>query len=425
MHARPKTNKQTTPAKKQDGAGIAIRMYRVGFGDCFLITFPGPEYVLVDFGVHSKGNIRLNGGSLIDKAFENIRDVTGSKLAIVIATHAHQDHVSGFGEYAADLAKFDIREVWLPWTEDLKNPLAQSLHAKRKALTQFLREQLSARPDAHAQAAVENAEANPAAMSALRSGFGKAKVRYLKAGDTLDGPAGIGDLSAKILGPTADKDFLSKMDPPSSDHYLRMAQAAASGAGLHPFGQWEIKPEMLPANWPQLPPAFREKLGSETEFAAAAAAFSLDKVLNNTSIVALFTFRGKHLLFPGDAQYGDWASWYAKGNGAALLSDICFYKVAHHGSWNATPKGALEQMPEGGFAAMMSTQNQPWPSIPRKALADALDTRTKGNSVRSDSIPVKGSKVPPGPKLDLSKCFDAGDVTKGEYWIDYHISPQG
>ena len=423
MPAQLKTLKKKPPSKTSNGPQIAIRMYRVGFGDCFLIRLPGPEHILVDFGVHSKGNIRLNGESLIDKAFENIRKVTGGKLAIVIATHAHQDHVSGFGAYAEDFGKFDIREVWLPWTEDLTNPLAQQWHQKKKALVQLLQQHFAAQPDQQARSAVENAEANPKAMSALRSGFGKAKVRYLKAGDTLDAPSGIADFSAKILGPPDDQAFLQKMNPPGSDHYLRLAQAAASGGGLHPFRRWEIKPEDLPANWPQLKQVFLDSLGQQVEFAATAAAFSLDKVLNNTSIVAVFTFRGKHLLFPGDAQYGDWISWYTKQRGTALLSDICFYKVAHHGSWNATPKGALEQMPEGGFAAMMSTQSVPWASIPKRALADALTARTKGSSVRSDSIAVKGSKVPPGPKLDyLSKDFHVGDATKGEYWIDYLIS---
>jgi len=422
MPARLKKQKKT-PSKTKNDLQITIRMYRVGFGDCFLMTLPGPDHVLVDFGVHSKGNIRLNGESLIDKAFENIREVTGGKLAIVIATHAHQDHVSGFGAYAEEFSKFDIREVWLPWTEDLTNPQAQKWHQKKRALVQLLQQHFAARPDQHAQAAVENAEANPKAMSALRSGFGKAKVRYLKSGDTVDAPGGITDFSAKILGPPDDQAFLQKMNPPGSDHYLRLAQIAASGSGLHPFQRWEIKPEELPTDWPQLKPEFRDSLGKQLQFAAAAAAFSLDKVLNNTSVVALFTFRGRRLLFPGDAQYGDWISWYAKQGGTPLLSDICFYKVAHHGSWNATPKGALEQMPEGGFAAMMSTQSVPWASIPKKALADALTARTKGSTVRSDSIPVKGGKVPPGPKLEhLPEAFHTGDVNQGEYWIDYNIS---
>ena len=39
---------------------IRIRMYRVGFGDCFLVSFPvqnAYEHVLVDCGVHARGDI--------------------------------------------------------------------------------------------------------------------------------------------------------------------------------------------------------------------------------------------------------------------------------------------------------------------------------------------------------------------------------
>jgi hypothetical protein len=77
-------------------------------------------------------------------------------------------------------------------------------------------------------------------------------------------------------------------------------------------------------------------------------------------------------------------------------------------------------MPEGEFAAMMSTQSVPWASIPRPALVEALDKRTGGALVRSDSLPVKGA--PAGPKLgSLRGNFVEGDVAKGEHWIDYCI----
>ena len=44
---------------------INIRMYRVGFGDCFLVTLAGKYHILVDCGVHNKGNIAVDGESLI------------------------------------------------------------------------------------------------------------------------------------------------------------------------------------------------------------------------------------------------------------------------------------------------------------------------------------------------------------------------
>ena len=73
---------------------LNIRMYRVGFGDSFLLSFPvGDEHrhVLVDCGAHVKGTL----GNL-EKIAQNIGEVTGNRLAAVVATHRHQDHIWGF-----------------------------------------------------------------------------------------------------------------------------------------------------------------------------------------------------------------------------------------------------------------------------------------------------------------------------------------
>lgn len=413
-HAPSSTSSGPTSA-----AAIQIRMYRIGFGDCFLVTLGGSHHILVDCGVHNRGNITVGEDSLIHKAFANIQQVTNGKLDIVIATHAHQDHVSGYGTFADQFKQFQIGEVWMPWTEDPDDPTARKWRTKKFALVAVLQKFLAASGDAKAAAAVDNAVANPAAMNALHSGFGKVKPRYLKAGDKLDGPAGITGFSVSILGPPQDQTFLSKMNPPGSDHFLRLASASVNGTSIRPFADWQVPASELGSDWPKLDKEFIAALADRAALPAAAMAFSLDKLLNNTSIVAVFSWNGRQMLFPGDAQYGDWAYWY-KQTGADVLSNICFYKVAHHGSMNATPKGALEEMPQGKFAAMVSTQSKPWPSIPQKALMDAIVARTGGAVVRSDSIVV--AKAPAGPAMPtLPPNFIEGNPAKGEYWIDYMI----
>lgn len=144
-------------------------------------------------------------------------------------------------------------------------------------------------------------------------------------------------------------------------------------------------------------------------------AFALDQAKNNTSLVTLLTFRGQALLFPGDAQWGNWKFWLDQQDAEAILSSVTFFKVAHHGSHNATPKDALERMKTGNFAAMCSTQNVPWDSIPRVPLMDRLGEQTKNRVVRSDSLPLKDA--PKGPVLkDLPSGF-----VKGDFWYDYLI----
>jgi beta-lactamase superfamily II metal-dependent hydrolase len=149
---------------------------------------------------------------------------------------------------------------------------------------------------------------------------------------------------------------------------------------------------------------------------ATGLAFALDQVLNNTSVVTLLAYRGKNLLFPGDAQYGNWESWMNSPDAATILENVHFFKVAHHGSHNATPKSALEKMHDG-FAAMISTQNVPWPSIPFEKMLTELE-RKAAAVVRSDSIPIAqaGNKAPRGPALNLKPGFRAGP-----FWCDYTL----
>ncbi len=413
---KAKSQKSTT-AKENGNSSVRVRMYRVGFGDCFLLTLGGKHHILVDCGVHAKGNVKANGESLIDKAFADIAEVTQKKLDVVIATHAHQDHVSGFGKFAEQFAEFTVGEVWMPWTDDPSNAIARKWHQKKAAMVSLMRSRFAATMHPEAVAAADNAEPNATAMKALRAGFGTGKVRYLKAGDKIDKPSEIAGLSAEILGPPQDQSFFTQMDPPASDHYLRMVNEAGAGGSTKPFPKWELKTSQLPAEWPQLDLKRIEKLKEQAEFQADAAAFSLDKVLNNTSVVALFNWHGKQLLFPGDAEYGDWSSWYKK-RGSEVLSNICFYKVSHHGSFNATPKGALSEMPQDGFAAMLSTQNKPWDSIPRKPLLAALEKRTGGKVARADCVNITGA---PNCSTKLPNVFTTGNKSQGEFWIDYEI----
>ena len=422
---QPSNGGTTTGGAKGDG-NIQVRMYRVGFGDCFLLTLPtadGLRYVLVDCGVHSKGNIKVGDTSMIGKAVDNIAQVTGKKLAILIATHPHQDHISGFGTFAKQFGEFAIDEVWMPWTEDPADPKAKSLHDKRTALVSRLEVHFAAlgvSDDSGPAAAVANMAGNAPAFVALHSGFGVgAKVRYFKAGDSATEPAGIKGLNVSILGPPTDQNFLSQMDPPANDHYLRLSGGDAEDhSQLEPFAkqQWSFQTTDPAFGWPELPQDYRDQLKERADSSVEDLAFALDQCVNNCSIVALFSFQGKNLLFPGDAQYGNWKSWLGSDESGSLLSGVSFYKVAHHGSVNATPKEALEKMPDAKFAAMMSTQDHPWPSIPALGLLSALDRKTGKQWVRSDAIPI--AEAPDAPSAPKGTAIPAV-FKQGDFWFDY------
>ena len=297
--SRPKNRKAASKGKsstnsptvssttKTDRGKIRIRMYRVGFGDCFLISFLGQEgkdsenyHILVDCGVHSMGNI-----GKIDQIVDDIITTAGKKIAVVIATQAHQDHISGFSEKFKD---FEIGEVWVPWTWDPSDPQAIQLQKKQIALIEQLNHSSKAIEDVSALSALSNLTNNETAISLLKSGFGvNAKVRYLKAGDTLPADNKANDslpipgLSVSILGPPTSEDFLAKMDPPPGDHYLQLSagliEAKESDKPFNKF--WVVNKKDKSLSSLKLDAGQEKELREKVRFPLSELAFALDQAM--------------------------------------------------------------------------------------------------------------------------------------------------
>jgi beta-lactamase superfamily II metal-dependent hydrolase len=401
-------------------------MYRVGFGDCFLLSIPdgrSHDHVLVDCGVHSGGSI-----GTMDQVVADIRKETGDKLAVVVASHEHSDHISGFGSKSAEFSKIQVREVWMPWAMDPGHPEAAAMRRRRVAMVGELMAHFSAvGATAEVRAVMANLVGNEKAVDTLISGLGGTpEVRFLGAaqrdtGSTkevtrLKDPAGLRGVTVRVLGPPSDPKLLRKMEPPASERYLRAGRGGARVPvnGLDPFAR----------KWQAGAAATRKRLGFTAAEERGArqllnrsledVAFALDSFVNNTSLVLLFSVRGQHLLFPGDAQYGNWKSWLDGTDASALLDQVSFLKVAHHGSHNATPKRALEGMRTGAFAAMVSTQSRPWKSIPQRTLMKRLGEKTATRVFRSDSIKVVGAQSAPD-------AVAARRFTRGPFWADYIV----
>ncbi len=407
---------------------IRIRMYRPGFGDCFLISF-GParsaSHVLVDFGAHQKGDI-----GTMALIMDDIERLTGKRLQLIIATHQHRDHISGFGEFAERFSAFTIQEVWMPWTDDPDDPDALALQKKHLALydqlAMHLQAALAAAEDqakyAEALAVLDNLRGNGPARVALQHGFGTgAKVQYLKGGTFHLAVQGLAGLLVDILSPPKDQAALARMNPPVDQHFL--TAPGLPNNHLRPFPKSEIADgsaelsAMFLQGQPQLTPAELDALRLATETPAERLAFALDNVRNNTSLVTLFRYKGKTLLFPGDAQWGNWQSWIGTDRARQLLGELDFLKVSHHGSENATPVDVEKALRASGLAAMVPTQVTPFPTIPRQPLLAALERHCAGHvAVRSDWIEVAHAPPGPTPRPKLPKGFRAGQL-----WIDYSL----
>ena len=106
-------------------ATVRVRMYQVGFGDCFLLSFEyagqaePARHILIDFGTRQLAA----GLDLADIAGE-IDFRTGGGPDVVVLSHRHQDHMSGFGGSGTDavVGRWKPRLVVRSWTEDPAAP---------------------------------------------------------------------------------------------------------------------------------------------------------------------------------------------------------------------------------------------------------------------------------------------------------------
>jgi hypothetical protein len=474
---------------QEDEVGIRVRMYRVGFGDFFLVSLLGPDskpvHIIIDCGVF-KGTSQTGDLRSIEAAVADMVAATDRQVALILMTHRHADHIAGFARCADLFKTLTVGAVWMPIWEAEYEPVAMQFQAELIRVAEGLRTHFTAfgahasREQATARTYMENAMgeqgmagaaargANAVALELLKSGFPGVTPRYYKRGDTAEVPQALADvgLVAQILGPPPIDalDLMKLMDLKKGvGQYLTDQEDDEASGDFAPFGhEWEIAPPGAEKDGEAAcyrPASFREwvrprkkwgeiswnearaaravmerALEASQPMAAVMAAKQLNAFLNNQSLVVLFTFKGKKLLFVGDAQAGNWQHWLfdthertvdGEMTAAAeqILTSLDFYKVGHHGSGNATPKAVVAAMSKGRrFTAMCSTEAGVYgtehpddPSkgteVPRDPLCAKLDVESA--FVRSDQVPItvagqtKAARVPvplpasaPGTRLE-------------------------
>jgi hypothetical protein len=356
---------------------INIRTYQVGFGDCFLLSFnyagEKKKHVLIDFGTKAlpKGSPK----DLMLRIANNIKEVVGNDLVAIIATHRHQDHISGFqrskGKGSGDIIRsLKPKVVVQPWTE--QPDLSQK--ATKPALRRFgkgAKAHVAALADIHEIAAqvVEAAQRGqlPTDMRERLSFIGEDNVKNLDAVKNLmdmgvkdpvyvfsGSKSGLVSLlpgvKVHVLGPpTVDQSSKIKSYAKTSDEYWGFqahAMRAASAVGMRTPAKGKINvlfPRHIASRGPNYPVETRWLIyharAAQSEQLLSIVTM-LDKVMNNTSVILVFEVGNKKLLFPGDAQLENWLFALDGTNDKykELLQSIDLYKVGHHGSWNATPK---------------------------------------------------------------------------------------
>jgi metallo-beta-lactamase superfamily protein len=460
-------------------SGVKIRMYRQGLGDCFLLAFPGaaerPFYMLIDCGVLMGTE---GAADKMRRVAESLRDSTGGRIDVLVATHQHWDHLSGFDPAQARdvFDQIEIGEVWVAWTEDPDNELARRLRARRRAhlraLTGAARSLRAAGDDGKAgtlEAVLGffgdlGVDGRPSRIeAALDYVLGRGKPpHYRSPGEVVSLP---GAARVYVLGPPQDEALLLRSDPSSraSEVYekrLQLNQEAAFFAAVlaETPSQSPLEKDLRNLSFPfeeiyrvdpargQGDPFFQEhyygKPGEETaagwrqiedDWLAAAdtLALQLDSDTNNTSLALAVELSpgGKVLLFPGDAQVGNWLSWHnlAAVDASDLLRRTAFYKVGHHASHNATlrEKG-LELMERPDLVAMIPVDERMahkpkggnpdgW-DMPFAPLLERLKAKAHGRVLRADT-----GAPPPGDLGEADREAFAPDRVETPLYLEVTI----
>lgn len=392
-----------------DGHAARIRMFRLGIGDCFLLTFAGEggeRHVLIDCGIlQGSPNARARLRAVAD----SIRETTGNHLDLLVATHEHWDHLAGFLEAADVFDAMKIDQVWVAWTEDPSDAAAIRLKQDRRLRLEAIHLALAAlarsddddaRTCGQAIADVMGFYGGPSATATISAFSERTGEAMRKVTERRDGAAPVycrpGDvrtpwqgspLKVYVLGPPRDEKFLQDLrGRAATDLYrlsgaddlyataLRHSLAAARDENgrfmddrsfpFHPTLLWKTREDI--GRDPPLSALNRiynddasdwRRIDSDWLLSSARLALQLDDATNNTSLVLAFELAdGRVLLFPADAQIGSWRSWLSvafkpAAAGATpvaprdLLQRTVFYKVGHHGSENATRR-------EDGLEAM-------------------------------------------------------------------------
>ena len=451
---------------------IAVRMYRDILGDCFLLRIPAdgqPTHVLIDCGI-------LQGMPEAEaRARRIMADIARetNHLDVLIVTHEHWDHLSGFRQASDIFDRLTVGELWLAWTEDDRDELARRLRAGRERALKVIERSFSAIAKTSALAAGaeeddEEDEMTPSSFGrmdgvaglmafagrapglAATGGTGTildmlrakaASVRFLKPGQSPLRLPGAIEFRAHILGPPRDEARLKRSNPsktrPEVFHLaddtvgddifflaaLPMEDTDPVALDLsRPFARKYLLNaadprtavadteerealEIFVARYEHTAEAWR-RIDDDWLGAGEQLALKLDSDTNNTSLAIAFEIgRGptsRVLLFPGDAQVGNWLSWGdyrwqddVQIPGSALgiedlLSKTVLYKVGHHGSHNATLRErGLELMTNENLVAMIPVdedfaQNSKHWNMPFPSLLERLETKTGGRILRAD-----------------------------------------
>ena len=330
---------------------LLIRAYNVGVGDCIYVRIPKARkksrkvddfHLLIDCG--SKGSPTELKAAL-DHLKTELPDEGGKKrLDLLLISHEHEDHIKGIDpEWFADVK---IENLWMSVAMNRDHPQARFAHQLHDRVADAMRgiaaRGLALSPelaDIVNRYGIENDRAVDALRTTLPANNG-IKPLYVHADlkPAALKPKTLSGATFKVLAPEFDIDtfYLGEAGAEilhglnaSAGTLMEAPAAPAAGA--------------VPGN---ISASDFRRLQSRMMSSAFAFAKEEGEVVNNTSVILLIEWKGRRLLFVGDAEWNrayrekkrnfSWnTAWQLRRD--ELGKPVDFLKIGHHGSINSTP----------------------------------------------------------------------------------------
>lgn len=425
-----------------------VRMYCMGTGDCFIVKlFAGEKEsykIMIDCGVWSGSAAHLR------PFMDDLKKYVNKKVDLLIVTHEHLDHVSVF-EACKDLftKDFTVDKIWMGWSEndslsrikkwktehgEKKKALAMAAERIEKAvkdpeLEKSLKKELHGlkQLDAkktfsdslqnfsalHLQGVAGNYKGMLEGMRIVKQEIAKDNIEYLYPGEIIEDIPGAKGIKFYVLGPPEkwgeiesegggeEESYTHNKILKGSDAFSASVLSAGTSVDLEkilPFDEeFETGSSALIDSYKAEDNSWRN-INDDWLFSAGSLALRINSLTNNLSLALAIEFEDSKrvMLFPGDAEYGSWASWHRiNWQGVTpekkdihftqdLLRRTVFYKIAHHMSHNGTAQRLGLNMMEHKDLAAMATLNYDaiapaWKNtMPNREMLQELLQKTKG-----------------------------------------------